>query len=336
MAQRRKGPRRGQFSQQPLTPVDYRGFGPFGTHLQERHETIWRIIEENWEALPPQIEQNGLRVSKPPIDQLLTEQFDRIGWLYERVMVQLTERMGALDASGALELWEALRSSFSPALPAASELAANSRAVLLRRYFVEQLWHPIYANAETRKVISQYNAISYAPFTQGEMSYLRRRHPRIVEVGAGSGYFAWLFLQQGGDIIAHDNDHLGISKKGLFRWTNELIEGNNLIVTDEFQSLIQQNADRSLLIACPEGGSSFPTRAIKIYAAAGGRFLILKLGGSIGYGTQQEESLQKQGENVVRFLELLSHDWKEVHDQDRPFWNPLAWGDNLLVFGRKS
>jgi hypothetical protein len=73
------------------------------------------------------------------------------------------------------------------------------------------------------------------------------RYSPLLEVGAGTGYWAYLLRQRGADIIAYDQAPLGGERSNRYHyeswpWTEVLAGGT---------TVVQQHADRSLLICWP-------------------------------------------------------------------------------------
>lgn len=72
----------------------------------------------------------------------------------------------------------------------------------------------------------------------------------IVEIGAGSGYWAWLIEQAGGDIICYDE----------FPWDDSYSE-----VREAEESAVNKHADRSLFLCWPPLSTDMGSNALSHY-----------------------------------------------------------------------
>src|SRR5262249_1461800 len=158
-------------------------------------------------------------------------------------------------------------------LRSGQELAADRRQVLLRAALEEAI-NAARTQEPLWSVRRKLNETCYGPFSDLEMGYLMDRHPRLLEIGAGSGYFAWVFSRAGGDMVAIDNNRYEITPDSS-PWARELLEQGHLIVGGP-ERVAEFTAGRTLLISWPEPGSAFPAVALEAYAAAGGKYVALK------------------------------------------------------------
>ncbi len=247
---------------------DYTGFGPLGPAFQALHEDTWRAISMAWDRLPDQIEEWGVQVRRPPLDQILSSYFDLSGWLFER-MLAATSVLGSMGAADFTRLWGTLRLCFLPPLKPLKELAEDTAGIILRGVLLQTLME-VRMSYPLQLRRRELNNASHGPFTEAEMEYLLQNHPCIIEIGAGSGYFAAEFLRRGGNIIAQDSNKYGLSG-GIMPWTRELLAHNRLLVSEDAGETVGRHADRTLLISWPEPGAAWLPVAVKTHASAGGK-----------------------------------------------------------------
>lgn len=321
------------------TMPDYSGFGRRGPEFQQLQEDSWAAIGRAWDTLPPQIEQGSVRVARPAMPETLARNFDRSGWLFERLMT-LTSVMGGMDVGELVRLWEALRTRFTPPLRPGNQIATDTAAVLLRAKFMETLV-PTRMADPLRLRRWELNRACHGPMTEAEMRYLLRAHPRMLEIGCGSGYFAAEFLRRGGDIIAQDNNKYHMTAME-FPWTVELRDAGRLIITDDARELIRGNADRTVAVFWPEPGCAWLSQVMEECETAGVQALVVKFGGLVGFGRVTDDPTyvppRNAGSNIAWTFELLEQDWQEESDASlgRPGWNPWAFENNMFVFRRRA
>jgi SAM-dependent methyltransferase len=322
----------------PLQP-DYSGFGPRGPEFQQLQVDTWSAIGQAWDALPNQIEQGAVRLDRPPMPELLARNFDRSGWLFERLMT-LTSVMGGMDIGNMVRLWEALRPRFTPPLRPGNLIASDTAGVLLRAKFMETLV-PIRLADPLRLRRWELNRACHGPMTEAEMRYMLRAHPRMLEIGCGSGYFAQEFVRRGGDIIAQDNNKYHLTAME-FPWTVELRDSGRLVITDDARELIRTNHDRTVAVFWPEPGCAWLSQIMEECERAGVQALVVKFGGLVGFGRVTDDPTyvppRNAGSNVAWTFELLEQDWLEESDASlgRPGWNPWEFENNMFVFRRRT
>ena len=155
------------------------------------------------------------------------------------------------------------------------------------------------------KLLEKY---SYAVPSQQAIEYISSLSP-IVEIGAGTGYWAYLLRQLGTDIIAYDESPY---KNGYVnhQWS-EVLEGTPIT--------LKQHTDRTLFICWPPFDTSFASDCLKNYK---GNDLIY-IGEGSGGCTGDEQ-----------FFELLDAEWDGVdNDVNIPKYEGLH--DYLYYFRRK-
>ena len=99
-----------------------------------------------------------------------------------------------------------------------------------------------------------------------------RRSP-IVEIGAGSGYWAMCLSQLGADVIAYDRHP---PEEGTPWWepANPWFEREWFQVREGDAECARHHPDRSLLLCWPPPGNPMAAAALSMYRDAGGHTLI--------------------------------------------------------------
>lgn len=138
------------------------------------------------------------------------------------------------------------------------------------------------------------------------------KYSPIVEVGAGSGYWAKLLNDMGVDIIAYDSDsktHYGSGTKHHSPWF-EVREGT--------ESVAKNHPDRALLLCWPPYATKMAVNCLKIYKGD----TVLFIGE--WDGCTGDES----------FFKLLENKFEREEVVDLPVW--LGLHDALYVYRRKK
>lgn len=128
--------------------------------------------------------------------------------------------------------------------------------------------------------------------TPGDMAWLRQilAGRGVVEVGAGSGYWAWQMAQAGIDVVAYDPHPPGPENKYVLHRLYAPVEvGDELVAAD--------HPDRALLLCWPSYGAGFAASALKAYRGD----MLVFIGEGPGGCTADDE-----------FFELLDGGWDEV------------------------
>jgi hypothetical protein len=132
----------------------------------------------------------------------------------------------------------------------------------------------------------------------------------IVEIGAGSGYWAMCLTQLGVDIIAYDKNP---PEERIPWWepANSWFDTEWYAVYEGDESIGAAHADRSLFLCWPEYGSPMAFNALNAYAAAGGRIVI--------YIGDRKSSADEKFFHLMDGYELLSRrklwGWFGIDDQ---------------------
>lgn len=129
-------------------------------------------------------------------------------------------------------------------------------------------------------------------------------HGPLIEVGAGTGYWAWLLRQAGADIVAYDR-----AVEAPPFWSEVSLGGPERVA---------EHADRTLFLCWPPMGEPLAADCLSVYR--GERVL------SIG----ERGEAARTGD--ARFRELLARDFAEERQLGLPCWPGFT--DCLTVYQR--
>ena len=172
--------------------------------------------------------------------------------------------------------------------------------------------------------ISRYG---YAILTAGAISHVRRKlreDARILEVGAGSGYWSYEFQRSGAACIASDPGTGGyFDSVNGGPATNWLSESRLFVEVQELtglEALEEYGHDRVLMMVWPDN-DSWPAEILRAYR---GRQFIL-------CGEPASESCCTGGDEL---FELLARDWVETDQIRIP--NFFGINDYIGVYSRRA
>lgn len=146
-------------------------------------------------------------------------------------------------------------------------------------------------------------AFSWAIPTDEVISSICQYSP-IVELGAGTGYWAWLLEQKGAKVVAFD-----IEPKQPPQW-HSILEGSS--------EVLSQYSDHTLFLCWPPYDLPMAENALRTYQ---GEFLIY-----VG------EWLGRTAD--FKFHELLQSEWKLVQKLSLPNWP--GYHDKVYIFKRRQ
>ena len=129
---------------------------------------------------------------------------------------------------------------------------------------------------------------------------------KIIEMGAGSGYWAHLISEAGGDILAIDNGSRAFEEK----WHNILLGG---------PSHLGQYSDRVLFLCWPDYDTDFGGDCLKAYKGDTLLYVGESEGGCCG------------GKS---FWEELHYNWEETEYLSIPQWDAIH--DAFYVYKRRA
>jgi hypothetical protein len=138
-----------------------------------------------------------------------------------------------------------------------------------------------------------------------------KEYSPIVELGAGTGYWAWCLTQMGADITAFDRRPPGEGNPWLWHEGNRWFDETWSNVHEGDESVLAAYPGHSLLLIWPEIHDPMACRALNIYREAGGRILIY-IGdpGSSG-GRDFHEKLRE----FRMVLEMEMPSWPGIHER---------------------
>ncbi|MBV9355786.1 MAG: hypothetical protein JO023_09695 [Chloroflexi bacterium] len=159
---------------------------------------------------------------------------------------------------------------------------------------------------------AQVRRFAFAVPTEPALTIIGRFAP-IVELGAGTGYWAYLLRQRGVDVVAYDRfppDRADNPNRLEPRLWTEVLEGD--------EQVLGRYPDRSLLLCWPSWRDPFAAAALEVYTGA----TLLYIGEAAGGHTADD-----------RFFERLDRDWQAEASVDLPHWPGTS--DRLTVFTRR-
>ena len=323
-AKRERQKKQLQLEQRP--PINYDSFGILGPAFQKLHEQRWTAAETTWDSLrarPYNVKTEV--VDLPPLKEAMETYLHLSDMLVER-FIFWSDRDPAFIGKTVTPFWNnTLRKIFMPWLPDMLTSIGDTRRHQIRR--------ELQVNISKATHLNRQDALSmgcYGPFTASQLEYVLQNDPRLIEAGAGSGYFLACFEQLGGDGIGFDSNRYGISDKPL-PWTESMRASGRLRLIDGLPP-DEDFRDRTLLISWPEPGGALPLEALNRYTALGGRRVLFKLGGFVGSSVQTPA----EQANVFGFFRTLAAKWGEAPLELRPQFDPLLAENNLFVFRRKG
>jgi hypothetical protein len=141
-------------------------------------------------------------------------------------------------------------------------------------------------------------------------------HSPLLEIGAGTGYWARLASQAGADIIAVDTEPPVAGKLGKVKWARST--GTFFPVRRGDFSVVSDYPDRTLFLCWPHGRDMLASRALSAYQGTTVVF-VGELNGCTG---------------DAEFFEALNREWTNILRHEIPRWVGLH--DRLYIFQRKE
>lgn len=147
--------------------------------------------------------------------------------------------------------------------------------------------------------------------------------PRIIEIGAGTGYWAMLLSQYGCDVIAYDTEPHYNAQAANEYYPIEI--GG--------PEMAQQHSDRALFLCWPPYNEPMATDALLAYEGD----TLLYIGEGMGGCTANDEFHGLLGHGRWNWdtdeYEVPSSGWTLVETVDIPQWDSIH--DNLSIYKRK-
>lgn len=166
-----------------------------------------------------------------------------------------------------------------------------------------------------RELVKKY---SFAIPTEEVIRTICRYSP-LIEIGAGTGYWAWLVSQLGGDILAYDiNPPKREACPGANRFHGN--EGCWTNVAPGTEAAIRMHPDRTLLLGWPPFQEPLALQALRLYR--GEYFLYI---GALPLANGWKGPMATDD-----FLEDLKRNWLLTQSLELPNWD-LCW-DALHIF----
>ena len=130
------------------------------------------------------------------------------------------------------------------------------------------------------------------------------RHKRIVEIGAGTGYWAWMLKQTGVDVVCYDKHPP--SRRKLNNWGHHIKTWHP--VRKGNHKAVRLHPDRTLLLCWPPYDSDMAFNCLINYT---GNKLIF-IGEGDGGCTAND-----------KFFERLNHEWNFENEYNIPQWESI-------------
>lgn len=168
-----------------------------------------------------------------------------------------------------------------------------------------------------------YRKYAYAIPDPDSLAFVAKHlGPRAIEIGAGTGYWAWMLSQMGIDILAFDRTPPDKVPNGYFTPRDEkkpktLVKTWFEVATGEVDALTL-HPDRTLFLCWPPYGDSLADECLQAYQ--GNRFVFI---GECGGGCTGDDA----------FFERLGKEWEEVASHAIVQWSCI--NDYIAVYERK-
>jgi SAM-dependent methyltransferase len=143
---------------------------------------------------------------------------------------------------------------------------------------------------------------AWAVPTAAAIDAIRRQTDRVIEIGCGSGYWAWLMKQRGIDVVAVD------TMPRAWAWHEILLQGHEVVV---------EHPERALFLCWPPWGTRMAFDTLSAYRGD----LVIYVGEWMG------------GSAEAHFFSLLSTAFEVVDAVDIPQW--VMRTDRLTLHRRR-
>jgi hypothetical protein len=159
---------------------------------------------------------------------------------------------------------------------------------------------------------------SFAVPAEGALKMIEQYSP-IVEVGAGSGYWAWLLRNRGVEIAAYDphpydgrpaRENSGPGYRWRIKWT-PIEKGTH--------RMVKRHPDRALLLIWPNYNNTWAERALNLYKGD----TVIYIGESQGGCCATDE-----------FFRTLYSEWDQTDEVPIPQWDGMH--DHMSVHKRHN
>jgi hypothetical protein len=178
----------------------------------------------------------------------------------------------------------------------------NELYKIWRSYTMDKTWY-VPGSWEARA--HAVRVYSWAVPTNTAIHVLTRQP--IVEIGAGTGYWARLVHEAGGDVVAYDPEP----------YQNRYVSGKHFPVRKGGTRSVAQHADRALFICWPPYNDGVAALALRTYRRAGGKKLFYV--GEDRYGCTANN----------QFFDELEKHWYCGESLSIPRWDGIYDGFNV-------
>jgi hypothetical protein len=139
----------------------------------------------------------------------------------------------------------------------------------------------------------------------------------VVEMGAGTGYWAWMLEQLGVDIVAYD-EHPPLKGKNSWHCRNDQPGAQYFDIQVGTPEVLADHADRALFLSWPPYHNDMGYQALKAYPGD----MLIEIGEGAWGCTGTEE-----------FHDLLEKEWNSVDRGRMTQWSGIH--DNITLWRRK-
>lgn len=159
----------------------------------------------------------------------------------------------------------------------------------------------------------------------------------VVEIGAGTGYWAARLNDNGVDVVAFDPHPAPSATSDWFSGSEPCFD-----VTEADHSVVARHARRSLLLVWPTKDELWPLECVDIYAAAGGTTVLYvgegpggRTGGDVFHARLGDMTTCQQCAYGVADAPCIcgvTAQWSRVRTVELPHWSGFI--DDLHVYRR--
>ncbi len=173
-----------------------------------------------------------------------------------------------------------------------------------------------------------WSASSPGPFpTVPALEWIATHCPRIVEIGAGNGYWAWMLTQYGCDVIAYD----------IAPTENDWVHGSHYPVLEGGTEKAALHPDRALMLCWPPHSDPMAFDALSAYQGD----TLIYIGESSGGCTGDENFFRRLGCTLTWVDEdgeyrdvTPSSEWTLLQKLNIPQWEGIH--DAVYVYQRRT
>lgn len=165
---------------------------------------------------------------------------------------------------------------------------------------------------------------SWAIPTEDVINTLAQIAPRIVEVGAGTGYWSWMLAQAGVDVVAYDRAP----------YENNWAGNNWFPIQKGGASKVARHPDRALLLCWPPYATPFAYWALKCYRGDTLIYIGENVGGCTGDDLFHAALSYDYGDDNEKLKYPVRNEWELHTSLYIPQWCGIH--DSVEVYKRKG